>query len=93
MSYVRDHPILSCLIPSLQSNAPLENSCFRVEQSHAKHLLREYVADFFKKIVLFYNVFVISNFELYDINFLGIILYIYKIIYFLYYWFVERFDK
>jgi hypothetical protein len=47
----------------------------------------------FKKNVLFYNVFVISNFELYDINFLGIILYIYKIIYFLYYWFVERFDK
>jgi hypothetical protein len=56
---------------------------------------RAYAVDFL--IVLFYNVFVIYNFELYDDNFVGIIFYIlgiiYMIIYFLFDWFIERFDN
>jgi hypothetical protein len=37
---------------------------------------REYATDFFKSCCWFYNIFVISNFELHDINFIGLFFYI-----------------
>jgi hypothetical protein len=56
-----------------------------------------YATDFFIKIMLFYNILMISNFNMYDVNFVYIIFYIwaiiYMIIYFLFYWFVKRFNN
>jgi hypothetical protein len=56
---------------------------------------RGYDVDFFFKLCCwFYNVLVISNFELHDVNFIGLFFYIwaimYMIMYFLFYFFVGR---